>query len=241
MKTKFLILALLFFGNLYSQKCHEDIIEDRKIDAENLVSKFETENFANLWTKTENQSIYGVIGKNNQRLLIKLISVKKSRVNPREYDVIGKSSVKGNVCDFKGKILIQNISKVNGAQLGVDNEYQGKVKGQYLLTAEYFFYEVQSQKNSGILAGKLETKFYVNQDNSVKYDDIGLSADGYFNNGFSGTWKSYSNSEISKCNWGDYRVPNSDCDFDIGTGEFSVSEKYQKNGWWIKPKLNWWK
>ncbi len=241
MKTKFLILALLFFGNLYSQKCHEDIIEYGKIDAENLVSKFETENFANLWTKTENQSIYGVIGKNNQRLLIKLISVKKSRVNPREYDVIGKSSVKGNVCDFKGKILIQNISKVNGAQLGVDNEYQGKVKGQYLLTAEYFFYEVQSQKNSGILAGKLETKFYVNQDNSVKYDDIGLSADGYFNNGFSGTWKSYLNSEISKCNWGDYRVPNSDCDFDIGTGEFSVSEKYQKNGWWIKPKLNWWK
>lgn len=40
------------------------------------------------------------------------------------------------------------------------------------------------------------------------------------------------NSNLKKiCNWGDFRVPNSNCDFDIGVGDFSVSEKYWKNGW----------
>ena len=33
------------------------------------------------------------------------------------------------------------------------------------------------------------------------------------------------------CNWADYRVPNSNQDFDIGAGEFSVSEKYWDKGW----------
>jgi len=34
-----------------------------------------------------------------------------------------------------------------------------------------------------------------------------------------------------KCNWGDYRVPMANTDFDVGAGEFSVSEKYWDKGW----------
>lgn len=33
------------------------------------------------------------------------------------------------------------------------------------------------------------------------------------------------------CNWADYRVPIANRDFDIGAGEFSVSEKYWNKGW----------
>ena len=33
------------------------------------------------------------------------------------------------------------------------------------------------------------------------------------------------------CNWADYRVPNANKDFDVGVGEFGVSEKYLSKGW----------
>ncbi|MGX7666711.1 hypothetical protein [Flavobacterium pedocola] len=241
MNGKFLIFTLLFFVNLFSQNCHTEILKEGKADSKNLLAAFQKENFSGLWLKTDNQNIYGVIGKNNRRLLIKFISIKKNELNSQEYYIVGKSSVNGNNCDFKGMITLQEIKEVKNAGFGVDNEYQGKIKNQYLLTAEYVFYEIRGQKNAGAFKGKLETKFYTDNDNSIKYNDIGIAADGYFNNGFTGTWKSYAANKILKCNWGDYRVPNSDCDFDIGAGEFSVSEKYQMNGWQKKPKANWWK
>lgn len=31
--------------------------------------------------------------------------------------------------------------------------------------------------------------------------------------------------------WGDFRVPNVRCDFDGGSGEFCVTEKYAENEW----------
>jgi len=51
------------------------------------------------------------------------------------------------------------------------------------------------------------------------------------NNAFVGVWKSYSTSKEKDCNWADYRVPIANRDFDIGAGEFSVSEKYWNKGW----------
>ena len=38
------------------------------------------------------------------------------------------------------------------------------------------------------------------------YFDIG---DAFFNNQFKGTWESYHNNIKKKCNWGDYRMPDS--------------------------------
>jgi hypothetical protein len=221
MKAKFLVLALLFFGNLFSQKCHTEIILNGEIDSKNLIHLYKNENFATLWLKTENQSVYGIIGKNNQRILIKFTSITKNLANPTEYFVVGKSNVKGNSCHFRGKIIIKKIEEIFNARLGVN--------------------EARNEKNAGLFTGKLETKFYIDKDNFIKYNDIERYSDSYFNNGFTGTWKSYLSNKTAQCNWGDYRVPNSDCDFDIGTGEFSVSKKYQKNGWLVKPKLYWWK
>ena len=63
------------------------------------------------------------------------------------------------------------------------------------------------------------------------YDDTNIKADGYFNNAFVGSWKMYLSNVVKKCNWADYRVPECNCDFDIGSGEFNVSEKYWKYGW----------
>lgn len=57
-----------------------------------------------------------------------------------------------------------------------------------------------------------------------------LVADGFTNNNFTGTWTSYKSNLSRKCNWGDYRIPESRL-LDIGAGQFSVDQKYRKNGW----------
>ena len=82
-----------------------------------------------------------------------------------------------------------------------------------------------------ILRVKLYTKWYLNSKNQIEYDSIEFFSDGYFNNAFVGIWGSYSNGNSKICNWDDYRVPNANKDFDIGVGEFNVSEKYWNKGW----------
>nr|MBP6410083.1 hypothetical protein [Pseudarcicella sp.] len=61
-------------------------------------------------------------------------------------------------------------------------------------------------------------------------DAISFNSDGFFNNQFIGSWTSYKTNTSKKCNWGDYRIPESG-NLDVGAGEFSVDEKYLKNGW----------
>ncbi len=55
--------------------------------------------------------------------------------------------------------------------------------------------------------------------------------DKYVQSDFSNIWLKTENSNEKVCNWADYRVPNSNKDFDIGVGEFDVSEKYWNKGW----------
>src|SRR5690606_7752959 len=113
----------------------------------------------------------------------------------------------------------------------VGGEYQGKSEKQGLLTAEYEFFENKNRTHSGIFKGTLQTKWYL-KENVIKYNDFDNESDGYFNNAFTGIWKMY-HAQLEKiCNWGDYRVPNVDCDFDVGTAEFSVNRKYLiEKGW----------
>ncbi len=65
-----------------------------------------------------------------------------------------------------------------------------------------------------------------------RYDALNFFSDGFSNNQFVGSWTSYKTNKTKRCNWGDYRIPESG-DLDIGAGEFSVNDKYLKNGWKI--------
>ncbi|MFD2940399.1 hypothetical protein [Flavobacterium notoginsengisoli] len=197
--------------------------------------------FSNVWNKTDNNLVYGIIGDNYERILIKFTSIKKSKEKTNEYFVSGKSKVKSNICHFKGKITIVGINEFKQLSFGVDDEYKDAgIKKQGLLTAVYEFVEDEKQKGSGKFSGKLESIWYLDKNNLIQYNDIEINSDKYFNNAFIGVWKSNNSGKQKVCNWGDYRVPNVNCDFDIGSGELSVSQKYQKNGWWIKPKSEWW-
>ncbi|WP_276380067.1 hypothetical protein [Flavobacterium sp. H4147] len=242
MKKVVLFICLFLGFSSWSQNlCWTEILTKEELHKQNELEKYVKYDFSNLWNKSENNLVYGVIGDNYERILIKLISIKRNKDKRNEYFVSGKSRVKSNTCDFKGKITIVKVNEVIEPKFGVDDEYKNAgIKKQGLLNAVYEFFEDHKQKGSGKFSGKLQSLWYLDKNDLMQYNDIEMDSDSYFNNAFTGIWKSNNSGKEKVCNWGDYRVPNVNCDFDIGSGEFSVSEKYQKNGWWIKPKLNWW-
>jgi len=184
-----------------------------------LVEKFDIENDT---ISVERLAPLGYIGDNFQRLHIHFISAIQNHHNALEYFIYGKSKVKENICSFQGTIIIEESRTYDEGD--VPNLKQGFVKGRYT------FYENPHQNGAGVLAGNFKTDFYINENNEIKYDAIAFVADGFKNNQFEGTWTSYQNRESKTCNWGDYRIPDSD-ELDIGAGEFSPLEKYTSFGW----------
>ncbi len=164
----------------------------------------------------------GFIGNDYQRFYIHYLSVTKSKTNTYQYNVTGKTRVKNNICNFKGTITIKE------AKLSTES-YDSNYKQGYV-SCIYNLYEDSSLPYSGKLTGKLETDFMLDKRNKIYYDVIMLVADGYSNNQCTGTWKSYKTKTVKKCNWGDFRIPDSR-ELDGGAGEFMVNKQYLKNGW----------
>ncbi len=172
--------------------------------------------------KFKRAEVLGFIGDNYQRFYIHFISIIKNPTNPYEYLAYGKTMVKETVCSFQGKIIIKEsrISKSDD----VPTYRQGRV------ICEIILYEDKKQSSTGFINGKMTSDFIIDDKGIFRYDALMFVADGFANNQFIGSWTSYKTNVSKKCNWGDYRIPDSK-EFDIGTGEFSVSEKYIKNGW----------
>lgn len=201
------------------------------LETENKLTKYQTYDFSQLWTQTSNRSVFGIIGESHKRLKVKIITVSPTD-NNLIYKAYGKSCVDGNICEFNGTIEIKKIFKLNKLHLGVDDEFKDAgMEGQGLIIASYNFEENVEQNHSGTFNGKLYSKWYINNSDQIEYDNIQLQSDSYFNNAFVGKWTSYTNKRSKKCNWGDYRIPECNNNFDIGAGEFSPSEKYFSQGW----------
>lgn len=242
MKKIIVFLCLVFGFNLWSQNlCRTHILKQEDLIQKNELQKYTKYDFSNVWHQTDANLVYGIIGENYERIHIKFTSIKRSKDKTNEYIVSGKSMVKSNICDFSGKITIIKIQELKKLRFGVDDEYKNAgIQNQGLLMAVYEFIENKNQNGSGRFSGNLQSIWYLDKNNLIKYNNIEIDSDAYFNNAFVGKWKSNKTGKEKVCNWADYRVPNVNCDFDIGAGELSVSKKYKKNGWWIKPKLNWW-
>jgi hypothetical protein len=236
LKMKRTIIILLFLTNVSfaqsSEKFLIDFMLGSELQTENVIDKYTQFDFSNVWLKVENSDVYGIIGEDHQRIRIKLLTIKKKPGNHVEYLVVGKSNVKETICDFQGTISLVEIYEVKELHYGVDDEFADKgIISQGVLIANYQFKENKEQNHSGTFKGKLYTKWYLNSKNQIEYDNIEFISDGYFNNAFVGFWESYSTDKKKVCNWGDYRVPKANKDFDIGVGEFNVSEKYWEKGW----------
>jgi len=164
----------------------------------------------------------GYIDTSYQRFYIHFTAVTKNTSNPIEYLVQGKTKVNNSICDFNGTI------KILEATLGRNDDFPGYKQGYVI--CEVQLYENKNQKESGYIKGKMLSQFIIDDHGKFSYDALMFVADSYSNNQFEGSWTSYKTKKSKKCNWGDYRIPDSG-DLDVGVGEFCVSDKYLKNGW----------
>ena len=215
-----------------NEKFFQDFLLDSELKKENELNDYSQYDFSNIWTETDNQHTVGIIGEDHQRIRIKILSIKKNADSPKEYKVSGKSNVKGTICSFQGTITLKEIRRFEQLHYGVDDEYADKeIQTQGILITNYEFKENPDEYHSGVFSGELYSKWFLNAQNKIVYDDIETIADGYTNNAFIGTWKSYTSGKEKICNWADFRVPKSNPNFDNGAAEFSPSEKYYDKGW----------
>ncbi len=169
------------------------------------------------WEFDENQPI-GYLGNNFERLRIKFISVIKNPLDPTEYLIYGKSKVKNNICSFQGKLTIDRSITFN------EDDDTLTLFGE--LSGHYTLFEDQKQPGTGIFKGVFETYFSFGENNEIVYGSL----TDYSTNQFEGNWTNYKTLKSIKCNWGDYRIPDSK-NLDIGEGEFVPSDNYKNLGW----------
>ena len=185
--------------------------------------------FANEEKMIKRSEILGFIGDNYQRLHIHFISIIQNPSNPYEYFAYGKTKVKESICSFQGTITVTKSRLYKESDIPVDKDGLPHYKQGYA-ECEVNLYEDSKQKSAGFFFGKLKMGFLIDDKGQFRYDAISYVADEFCNNQFVGSWTSYGTKSTKKSNWGDYRIPESG-NLDIGVGEFSVDEKYVKNGW----------
>lgn len=242
-----LLLILCFSKNFAQNKDDNFYKEIKNYDIAEILT---TENIITENNETlKKAEPIGFIGNDYQRFYIHFISVIKNKDNPYEYLVQGKTKVKETIRPFLGTLTIKN------ATIGKDDDFPEYPLG--FATCEVNFYEDKKMTSTGSFKGTM-TIGYVKKNNQLIYDAVAFYTDGFSNNEFKGKWTSYKTGLSKKCNWGDYRIPESG-DLDIGSGEFSPNSKYFDKGWKYyilsmygeteldvdlgkkKEKIKWWK
>lgn len=168
-----------------------------------------------------NAPAVGVLGKDYKRIDLYFYPNFES-MDSLTFAVTGRSKVKNNICDFSGTITITKVSHF------WERDYDSP--DWYTIVGEYRFEENPKQKGSGVFEGDWAAYAYC--DNGILYiDDENAVADGYENRTFVGIWKNYDIGYMPKlCIWGDGKLPLTG-DFDLGSGELQVNEKYNSPEW----------
>jgi hypothetical protein len=166
----------------------------------------------------------GFIGEDYERFYIHFINVKRSTTDPYKYHVYGKTRIRNNIKKFNGTINVKkaDISKIM-------QEYGFGIRWGNV-SCSILFYQDSSRAGSGEISGTLKTDFYINYFGLLRFSDLDWGSDSECNNQCSATWTDYKSKKKKKCNWGIYRIPESEL-LDKGVGQFSVESKYIKNGW----------
>jgi len=236
---KVLFILFVAFQSAYAQKeaaaFKSKQLSNPGLLSNELKSTFLNSDFSSLFITTENKYVYGFIGDTYERIRVKIISVSKSRSSPNTYEVYGKSMVKTNVDQFHGTLKITNIRKLKVLSNELDEKLKGnRLKGRFVILGDYFFSEPRDEKHSGTFKGAFKTNFYLDKNGKHHYDDVEIHSDSYTNNQFAGVWASYDGKILQRCNWGDYRIPNSG-DLDVGAGDFSPAgwdNNLKQDKWW---------
>jgi len=171
--------------------------------------------------------LLGYIGSNFQRFQIHFTTIVRSITNPYEYKITGKTKVRDNICSFTGTMTVSEATN-DSSDLMEEIGFPTYTRG--FITFLVQINEDKTHAGSGFIKGELTTDIYFDDKDSIHYQALMLVADGFSNNQFEGTWTSYQTGILKKCNWGDFRIPDSK-DLDGGTADFYPMEKYLENGW----------
>lgn len=212
-----------------SQKYMRDVLASSEFQTTELKGNYLKYNFAPLWLNTLNASVVGIIGDENRRLQMKLLSGVKDSIHADTYFITGKSKVAGNICSFSGTFTVRHVRELRKFSTRVD-ETASPARHEGILLAEYQLAENNNQPAAGVFTGILLTRWYIDKKGVLRYDDIESFADGSCNNQFVGTWTSQKSNKTLRCNWGDDRIPNAG-KFDIGAGEFSPAYRPGDKDW----------
>lgn len=86
------------------------------------------------------------------------------------YHVKGKTTVRDNVCDFSGEIIIKEIGELIEVNKDVDDlSIDGGIDKEGYIIAEYKLNEDSNQKGTGIFKGILISLWYTNLAGKLKY------------------------------------------------------------------------
>ena len=139
------------------------------------------------------------------------------------YDVYGRTRFRDTIRLFSGTITLDSMSLYKEEYLPSTGEY-GSLYGHYQFDEDEF-------SGGGVLTGKMSIEF-AKINGRFYYDALMLVADGYDNRQYEGVWTSKDLKRLEKCNWGDFRIPDSR-GVDIGAGEFSPVDEYLDRGWQV--------
>lgn len=193
-----------------SQAFLSESLNNPNLRKDELLSKCNKLDFSSIWLGK--RPIFGFIGNNFQRFMIKYNVIIKNVNSPNKYYIFGQTKVKSSINDFIGEIELLHIRKINNQVK--DDEYKSFIKNyakysddekeeleklkyqEYELVANYLFYQKPGYNSCGIFRGVLESLFYL-KGNEVYYDNI-IFGDKFSNNLFVGTWTDYNNDTICK-------------------------------------------
>lgn len=148
-----------------------------------------------------------------------------SRIDDKRYHVMGKTRCMGTICNIKGDIVIDSI-----VAYVPDVYYIKEIEETGVIWANYHFDEYEGQNLRGKYIGNASFEYLI-LDGKAYYDAALLIADGFYNNQYKGVWVDVQKNDTLKCNWGDFRIPESD-GLDEGCGEFVPSDEARKNHGW---------
>ena len=164
----------------------------------------------------------GYRGSNFQRFYIHYDSVRFK--GNGVYDVYGRTRYRDTIRLFSGTITLDAMRLYKEEYLPATGEF-GSLYGHYQFDEDEF-------SGGGVLTGKMKIDF-AKINGRFYYDAVMLAcADGYDNRQYEGVWTSKDLKRLEKCNWGDFRIPDSQ-GLDIGAGEFGPVDEYLDRGWQV--------
>ncbi len=199
----------------------------------------------------------GYRGADFQRFYIHYDTVYK--VNDYTYRIEGRTRCQDEICTINGNLVVDSVVPLSDS-LFSDDSYI-KISGSGTLYAHYTLQAKHNDKHVADIVGKAYFDYLVHND-SIFYDAISYAGDAYCNNQYTGKWIYLDTSDTLTCNWGDFRIPESN-GLDGGCGDFSPYDEFYDNGWktyidrdrhgWIgdpecayydsiyEADINWWK